>query len=277
LTFGQNTDLHVFFETGRVWKDSETASFNLIGYTFAKKPIRKENYNQPCTLQKGPQIKFRNAIWSLSSSSKIPTRSLSTVTTPPPGNKPERAVPYTIWFGWDDGACLRRRREAPAKLPGRRKQTHPPKQARHHHVVQGRRGSGAAGISEREREQPPRRAEKGSMPCHSPLPPQPAKRAKPRTSCSSAQLLLATTAGQEKRDGAASLHNGEADDAIGLLERCWSAAVTTQDFINFWGKFFVFVLLEIIEIHRNLKLLSLFESFVRKLIKILYLFLEELL
>jgi hypothetical protein len=56
------------------------------------------------------------------------------------------------------------------------------------------------------------------------LPPQPAKRAKPRTSCSSAQLLLATTAGQEKRDGAASLHNGEADDAIGLLERCWSAA-----------------------------------------------------
>jgi hypothetical protein len=29
--------------------------------------------------------------------------------------------------------------------------------------------------------------------------------------------------------------------------------VTTQDFIKFWGNFFAFVLLEMIEIHRNLK------------------------
>jgi hypothetical protein len=32
-----------------------------------------------------------------------------------------------------------------------------------------------------------------------------------------------------------------------------SPAVTTQDFTNFWGKIFVFVLLEMIEIHRDLK------------------------
>jgi hypothetical protein len=29
--------------------------------------------------------------------------------------------------------------------------------------------------------------------------------------------------------------------------------VTTQDFINFWGKFFVFVLLEMIEISQGFK------------------------
>jgi hypothetical protein len=34
-------------------------------------------------------------------------------------------------------------------------------------------------------------------------------------------------------------------------------AVTTQDFIKFWGNFFAFILLEMIEIHRDLKL---FES-----------------
>jgi hypothetical protein len=38
--------------------------------------------------------------------------------------------------------------------------------------------------------------------------------------------------------------------------------VTSKDFIKFWGKFFAFVLLEVLEIHRNLKLLSLFESFI---------------
>jgi hypothetical protein len=41
--------------------------------------------------------------------------------------------------------------------------------------------------------------------------------------------------------------------------------VTSQDFIKFWGKFFAFVLLEMIGIHRDLKLLSLFESFIRRL------------
>jgi hypothetical protein len=40
-------------------------------------------------------------------------------------------------------------------------------------------------------------------------------------------------------------------------------AVTTQDFVNFWGKNFVFVLLEMIGISQGFKnFLSLFESFV---------------
>jgi hypothetical protein len=42
-------------------------------------------------------------------------------------------------------------------------------------------------------------------------------------------------------------------------------AVTSQDFIKFWGKIFVFILLVLIENSQDLKLLSLFESFIRKL------------
>jgi hypothetical protein len=33
-----------------------------------------------------------------------------------------------------------------------------------------------------------------------------------------------------------------------------NTAVTSQDFINFWGNFFAFVLLETIEIHKDLEL-----------------------
>jgi hypothetical protein len=41
--------------------------------------------------------------------------------------------------------------------------------------------------------------------------------------------------------------------------------VTSQDFIKFWGNFFLLFCLRYLEIHRDLKLLSLFERFIRKL------------
>jgi hypothetical protein len=36
-------------------------------------------------------------------------------------------------------------------------------------------------------------------------------------------------------------------------------SVTSQDFIKFWGNFFSFILLVLIEIHKDLKLLSQFK------------------
>jgi hypothetical protein len=54
--------------------------------------------------------------------------------------------------------------------------------------------------------------------------------------------------------------------------------VTSQDFIKFWGKNFVFVLLEMIEISQGFKnFLSLFESFIRKCFKLSTLFLKTFL
>jgi hypothetical protein len=131
----------------------------------------------------------------------------------------EGVVPYTIWSGRDDGAS--RRREAPAKLSGRWKQTPPPCRNRHHHGGRRRRGSRTVGINERE--QPSRRAEEGAASFNSPSPPRSAKRGKAMN-----QLLLRTTpprhhgrSGEAQRSS--TLCDGEAGDAIGLLERCWSA------------------------------------------------------
>jgi hypothetical protein len=62
-----------------------------------------------------------------------------------------------------------------------------------------------------------------------------------------------------------------------LLYKPLHLDVTTQDFIKFWGKFFFgFELLEMIEIHRELKLLNLFESFIRKYTKPSIISLERL-
>jgi hypothetical protein len=54
--------------------------------------------------------------------------------------------------------------------------------------------------------------------------------------------------------------------------------VTSQDFVKFWGNFFsLLYCLRWLEIHRDLKLLSLIESFMWKVFKPSIIFLEELL
>jgi hypothetical protein len=66
-------------------------------------------------------------------------------------------------------------------------------------------------------------------------------------------------------------------DFLRLFKHPLGYLVTTQDFIKFWGKFFASVLLEMIEIHRDLKLLSLIESFIRKYTKPSFILLKDFL
>jgi hypothetical protein len=131
-------------------------------------------------------------------------------------------VPYTIWSGRDNGACRRKlsersSRETPrqtgdaftesSELPPRRQQ---------------RRGSGATGVGEREQppDEPRRVSRLATLPCRHGRP----RGAKTRANHSATQLLLATTAVQEKCGGAALQQHGEANDAIGLLKRRRSTA-----------------------------------------------------
>jgi hypothetical protein len=44
----------------------------------------------------------------------------------------------------------------------------------------------------------------------------------------------------------------------------WYIGVTTQDFIKFWGKIFVFILLEMIENSQGFKTFELFKVFIIK-------------
>jgi hypothetical protein len=53
--------------------------------------------------------------------------------------------------------------------------------------------------------------------------------------------------------------------------------VTSQDFIKFWGKFFVFVLLMLIEISQGFKTFYCFKSFIIKTNSKSLVFLEEFL
>jgi hypothetical protein len=68
---------------------------------------------------------------------------------------------------------------------------------------------------------------------------------------------------------------------LGVVRLCWNSTtgvsrknVTSQDFVKFWGNFLLLYCLRWLKIHRDLKLLSLFESFNRKCFKLSTMFLK---
>jgi hypothetical protein len=100
----------------------------------------------------------------------------------------------------------------------------PPRQTRRRH---GAREEGKGRLQSLDKRGPfPRRAGEGAAPSPSPSPPRPAERAEQQAHRSSAQLLLATTASQEKRGGADPCppERRMAEAASAYWKRRWPAA-----------------------------------------------------